>query len=74
MGKKGDGIMPSFETGSLELRYENDVVCVYGNREGLRRLISLCQELLDKGPKNHVHLEDYNLLSAESKRGTVALF
>ena len=65
---------PDFSSGSLELRCENETVCIYGNREGLRELMRLCQSLLDHPSHGHIHLEDRGLLTKESLIGAIALF
>ncbi|MEZ5357546.1 MAG: hypothetical protein R3F48_01865 [Candidatus Zixiibacteriota bacterium] len=61
--------------GKLELRFEHDVVCVYGTEEGLSELIVIIQELIDNPNMGHIHLEDRpNFLTKESKNGAVAIF
>jgi regulator of sigma D len=65
---------PDFSTGSLELQVVDDVVCIYGNREGLAELIALCQRLIDKPSIGHFHLEDRDLLTEKSLIGAIAIF
>ncbi len=68
---------PSFVEGSLELRYENGEVCVYGTPDGLLRLADLCKQLADQAKprrSKHIHLEDYQFLTIRSLPGTVAVF
>ena len=65
---------PEFRDRSLELRCEKDEVCVYATEDGLRRLIELCTHLLNDPKAGHVHLEDYEILTADSLRGSIALF
>jgi len=65
---------PDFSKRGLELRFEDGVVCIYATPEGLKRFISYCNELLDKQSKEHIHLEDYEILTNKSLKGTVALF
>ena len=65
---------PDFRTRSLELRYENGIVCIYGTAEGLRRMAAFCQELIESPSMGHIHLEDYPILTAESEKGAVAIF
>lgn len=65
---------PDFSEGKIELRYENEEMCIYGTREGLQDIIKLCQGLLDKGKSDHIHLEDYVLLTSNSIAGAIALF
>ncbi len=72
---------PDFSTGALELRYEEGEVCIYGTPQGLARLAKLCAETSDKLRKRfntsgseHTHLEDYEILTGDSLRGTIAVF
>ena len=69
---------PDFTNADLELRYENDVVCIYGTADGLAQLIKRCQSLIDHPGMGHIHLEREGcpppLLSAESEVGAVAIF
>jgi hypothetical protein len=70
-------VAPEFKTGTVEIRAESDEVAIYGTREGLMRLATLCKELATKeiqGNADHIHLEDYELLTAKSRRATVAVF
>lgn len=69
--------LPNFETRSLELRIENGDVCIYGTQNGLRKLSQLCLELADtdvNSSSEHIHLEDYDILSPESLPGVVGVF
>ncbi len=68
---------PVFEDGSVEFRIDNDEVSVYGTKDGLTRLSELCHKLALKCPvggTEHVHLEDYELLTSSSLRATLAVF
>ena len=65
---------PDFSKGYLELRYENNIVCIYGNKEGFKKLIGLCQELIDYPKQSHIHLENYQMLTKESEKGALAIF
>jgi hypothetical protein len=68
---------PIFETGVLELRCERDEVSIYGTEIGLRRLAEICIKLTEHHPDSateHFHLEDYELLTDDSLRGTIAVF
>ena len=58
---------PVFKNRSLELRFENDEVCIYATKEGLEEMIFLCQQLVAKPSQGHIHLEDYEVLTADSK-------
>jgi hypothetical protein len=71
---------PSFESGDVELRFENGEVMVYGTPRGLTRLADFCLRLAkdvdldDARGTEHIHLKDYQLLSTCSLRGTIAVF
>jgi len=50
---------------------------IYGTSDGLKRLARLCSELSNgrsEADTDHIHLEDYELLTARSLRGTIAVF
>lgn len=64
---------PDFKAKCLELRMQDQEVCIYASREGLRRLVAICQGLLERGD-GHVHLEDLDMLTEESLKGVIALF
>jgi len=65
---------PNLRNRVLELRYENDTVCIYGNAEGLRRLAKLCEQLADQPSEGHIHLENCCLLTDASESGALAVF
>ena len=65
---------PDFRNRSLELRVENNEICIYGTKDGLHILMKLIQALIDKPQKGHVHLEDYELLTEKSLVGVVGIF
>ena len=72
-------IPADFTTGSLELRYDNESeeIIIYGTAEGMKRLAEICLGLADRLKKktnDHTHLEDMDLLTSASIRGTVAAF
>lgn len=67
-------IPPVFSTRDIELRFESGEICIYGSEKGLKKLIDLCQTLIDSPQKSHIHLEDFEVLTAESLRGTIAIF
>ncbi|GFE56724.1 hypothetical protein [Geobacter sp. AOG1] len=66
-------IKPNFAKGEIELRVENDEVCIYATSAGLEKLASFCNELISNPRKGHIHLEDYELLTENSMKGTIAL-
>ena len=65
---------PDFRERSVELRYENNEVCIYGTEHGLKKLSELITSLVNTPKKAHIHLEDYELLTSESLNGAIALF
>ena len=65
---------PVFSKKDLELRFENDVVCIYGTEKGLRQVAEFCNQLIDHPDLGHVHLEDYAILTDESEKGAIAIF
>lgn len=67
-------VKPDFTKKSLELRYENNELCIYGTEEGLKRLSDLILNLINKPKQSHIHLEDYELLTDKSLIGAIAIF
>ena len=65
---------PSFSEGHLELRFEDEEVCIYATRIGLEKLMAFCKQLLDNPRKGHIHLEDYEILTRDSLKGVLAVF
>lgn len=65
---------PDFSRGDLELRFEEDEICIYASEKGLKRLIDLCESLIEKPGQGHIHLEDYEVLTTESLKGTIGIF
>jgi hypothetical protein len=67
--------VPNFSKSTLELRFEDGVICIYGTQEGLRKLSELCLELINAPSQGHIHLEDESgLLTQESQIGAIAIF
>jgi hypothetical protein len=68
---------PDFSGRSLEFRCLNDEVAIYGTRQGLLRLAEFCTQLAN-GPApngtNHMHLEDYEVLTQQSLRAAIGVF
>jgi hypothetical protein len=68
---------PDFSKGTLEFRHSDGEISVYGTREGLLRLADLCAQLAKRPTPNendHLHLEDYDLLTQRSLQAVVAVF
>ncbi len=70
--------MPDFSQAELELRFEDNEVCLYGTASGLRRLADLCTSLADRQDDGHIHLDrDHfpsGFLTKESEVGAIAVF
>jgi len=67
-------IPPNFSTGDIELRVENDEVCIYVTDEGLKKMVSFFESIKEKNDCAHIHLEDYDVLTKNSMRGVIAKF
>lgn len=67
---------PDFSTGELELRFEDKVICIYGTKEGLKKLANIVLELIENPGQGHVHLERemYGVLTEESNKVAIAIF
>lgn len=68
---------PEFSHGrDLEFRVDNGEVCIYGTPTGLRRLSDLILRLSahTDGPTNHIHLDDYELLTPRSLKAVIAVY
>ena len=65
---------PDFSKKDIELRFENNVICIYGTEYGLKKLADLCKQLIEHPNISHIHLESYGILTKESEKGAVAIF
>ena len=65
---------PDFKDKTLELRFENNEVCIYGTKEGLQKFSDLIIKLIAKPNQGHIHLEDCNLLTENSLVGVLGIF
>jgi len=65
---------PEFTEGILELRIEDNEICIYATKAGLRKLSEFCQRLIDEPNTGHIHLEDYQVLTPDSLKGVIAIF
>jgi len=68
---------PIFDSGCLELFYDSNEICIYGTRKGLSRLAQIIAQLAERDIKKgseHIHLEDYELLTSDSLRAVIAVF
>ena len=73
-GEMSKFIKPNFIEKDLELRFENNEICIYGTTDGLRKLSDLILGLINNPNQGHVHLENYELLTQNSLMGAVAIF
>ena len=66
---------PTFSGRSVELRCDGEEVAIYATRAGLEKLMAFCQYLLDHPERGsgHTHLEEYEVLTTASLRGTLVL-
>lgn len=65
---------PDFSKKEIELRFENDVVCIYGTENGLRKIAKLCNDLASNPNEGHIHLESLGILTNNSEKGAIAIF
>lgn len=65
---------PEFKEGNIELRFQDGEVALYGTKEGFEKFIGLCQDLMTRKAPDHIHLEDYEILTKNSTRATIAIF
>ena len=65
---------PNFSEKDVELRFENEAICIYGTVKGLKKIADFCYELINDPNQGHIHLEDYKILTKESKKGAIAIF
>jgi hypothetical protein len=69
---------PNFTKSNLELRFENNVVCIYGTKEGLKAISELCNDLIENPEQGHIHLENFRnksvVLTPDSEIGAIAIF
>ena len=68
-------VKPDFKQGELELRIENNEICIYGTPEGLRQLAKRCLQLVEQPAQQHIHLDTPpGLLTEKSVKGAIAIF
>jgi hypothetical protein len=69
-------VVPDFGSHDLEIRCTDGSVEIYGTRRGLSCLAELCLRLTNSrsGDTDHIHLEDYELLTKSSPPVAVAVF
>lgn len=67
-------IKPDFDDGGIKLGIADNEVYIYATEVGLRKLIDFCNLLLTKPKEDHIHLEDFSVLTEDSLKGVIALF
>lgn len=67
-------VKPDFADGDIEFRIKDNEIFIYGTPVGLKKLIGFCERLLNDPSNGHIHLEDYEVLTANSQKGTIAVF
>lgn len=65
---------PIFDDRCIEFRYEGNEICIYGTKEGLKKLSDLILTVVGKPKEDHIHLEDYEILTKDSLPGVIAAF
>ena len=67
-------VRPDFSENQLEFRENPKSIYIYGTAKGLRWLAQKCLVLVDAGKKDHLHLQDYQVLTKASKPAALAQF
>ena len=65
---------PVFDNRDLEFRLEDAEIQIYGSERGLIRLAELCLKLSQARKDDHIHLEDYELLTPDSMVAVIVRF
>jgi hypothetical protein len=77
-GKMNDFIPPNFVKGCLELRVTEGEVCLLATKKGLEWLAAKCVRLAGKkllpGDTDHIHIDDYQILTHESLPAVLVRF
>jgi hypothetical protein len=71
---KKEFIYPDFSRKDLEVRFEDDTVCIYGTENGLKELIGACEFLIKNPEASHLHLDSPPVLTRESLKCVIAIF
>lgn len=66
--------LPEFKSGKIKVCLNGADVAIYGTTEGLLILGKLCIELADKKKVEHLHFEDYDVLTRDSLKLVIAAF
>jgi hypothetical protein len=70
--------IPTFDSGCLEFRLMENEICIYATKDGLEWLATKCACLaartLAAGGTEHLHIEDYQVLTQQSLPAVIARF
>lgn len=67
-------IRPDFNNGAIKIGFAEGEVYIYATEVGLRKLIDFCNLLLTRHKEDHIHMEDFDVLTEDSLKGVIALF
>lgn len=67
-------LKPDFSDGEINLGIAEGEVYIYATDVGLRKLMDFCNLLLNKPKEDHIHLEDFGVLTKDSLKGVISLF
>lgn len=68
---------PALSGTEIEVRLDKSGVAIYGSKSGLVELARLCNKLVESvatHESQHFHIEDFNLLTKDSKLLTLVCF
>jgi hypothetical protein len=66
---------PKFNSKDIEVRYEDGTVDIFATVQGLKKIITICELLIDESPDVlHQHLESHGILTKESLKCDIRLF
>ncbi len=71
---KKEFIYPDFSRKDIEVRCEDNTVCIYGTANGLKKIIYLCELLIENPEASHQHLESHGVLTDKSLKCAIAIF
>lgn len=66
--------VPNFNNGCVEIRADNDGISLYFTDHGIDRFINILMILKQNGGDNHIHLEDFEILTKNSIPCALAVF
>jgi len=57
----------------IEIKIIQDDVCIYATPIGLMKIIKFCETLLANPKIGHIHMEDYNVLTENSRKTVIVM-